>query len=310
MFCGGLAVTIGAMSQGFRVGAAIGLEVGDLAPDEVIAAFASSQHGVVARAQLLCAGVGPRAIRHRVDAGRLHPLYRGVYAVGHRVLSQRGHWLAATLAVNGVLSHRSAGALWRVRPWTGRIELTVRTGSARRPGLLVHRAALAPDEITTHEGIPTTTPARTLLDLAAVLDRAALQRAINEAEILRLDGPHALAARYPTKRGTKALRSLAPPMHTKRELEARFALFLNDRRFPTPRTNVLIDGHEVDAVWPDKHLIVELDSYTFHSPRQAFEDDRRKDRHLIANGWTVIRVTWRDLDDPEALARELRALGL
>jgi very-short-patch-repair endonuclease len=164
--------------------------------------------------------------------------------------------------------------------------------------------------MTTHHGIPTTTPPRTLLDLAAVLDRTALQRAINEAEVLRLEGPFKLAQRHPTKRGTAALRTLAPPSHTKRELEARFVLFLNDRRFPRPQTNVLIEGHEVDAVWPDKRLIVELDSYTFHATRQAFEDDRRKDRHLVTAGWTVVRVTWRDLDDPEALERELRTLGL
>jgi very-short-patch-repair endonuclease len=218
--------------------------------------------------------------------------------------------MAAALATNGVLSHRSAGALWGIRPWTGRIELSVPGGSSRRPGLLLHRAVLAHDEITLRDGIPTTTPARTLLDLAAVLDRTALQRAINEAEVQRLEGPFKLAQRHPTKRGIAALRTLAPPRHTKRELEARFVLFLNDRRFPRPQTNVLIEGHEVDAVWPGKRLIVELDSYTFHATRQAFEDDRRKDRHLVAAGWTVVRVTWRDLDAPEALERELRALGL
>jgi very-short-patch-repair endonuclease len=183
-------------------------------------------------------------------------------------------------------------------------------GTTRRPGLLLHRAVLAPDELTTHHGIPTTTPARTLLDLAAVVDRAALQRAINEAEVQRLQGPYELAGRYPTKPGTANLRALAPPTHTKRELEARFALFLDDRRFPAPQTNVLVEGYEVDAAWPDKRLIVELDSFTFHTTRQAFETDRRRDRHLTAAGWTVIRITWRDLDDPDALAGELRALGL
>ena len=286
------------------------VETGDLGPDAVIGALAGRQHGVVSRAQLRAAGIGASAIGRRVDAGRLHPLYRGVYAVGHRVLSQRGRWMAAVLATNGVLSHRSAGALWGIRPWTGRIDVTVLRGTTRRPGLVLHRAVLAPDEITTHHGIPTTTPARTLLDLASVLDRSALQRAINEAEVQRLEGPYDLAQRHPTKRGTAALRALARPSHTKRELEARFALFLNDRRFPTPQTNVLIEGYEVDAVWPDRKLIVELDSYTFHATREAFEADRRRDRHLAAKGWRVIRITWRDLDDPEALAEELRALGL
>jgi very-short-patch-repair endonuclease len=218
--------------------------------------------------------------------------------------------MAATLATNGVLSHRAAGALWGVRPWTGRVDVTVSGGAAKRPGVLLHRTVLPPDEITTHHGIPVTTPARTLLDLAGVLDRTALQRAINEAEVLRLPGPHALAQRHPTKRGIKALRALAPAAHTKRELEARFVLFLDDRRLPRPQTNALIEGYEADAAWPAHRLIVELDSWTFHATRDAFENDRRRDRHLTAAGWRVVRVTWRDLDDAAALEAELRALGL
>ena len=218
--------------------------------------------------------------------------------------------MAATLATGGVLSHRSAGALWGLRPWSGRIDVTVPWPKCERNGLLLHRAVLRDDEITVRDGIPTTTPARTLLDLAAVLDRTALQRAINEAEILRLEGPHRLAERYRTKRGTRALRALAPPTHTRSDLEARFHAFLDDRRFPTPQTNALVEGHEVDAAWPAHKLLVELDGYAFHATRDAFELDRRRDRRLTAAGWRVIRITWRDLDDPEALARELRALGL
>ena len=182
-------------------------------------------------------------------------------------------------------------------------------GTTPRPGLLLHRAVLAPDEITTHHGIPVTTPARTLLDLAGVLQRHQLQQAINEAEILRLEGPHQLASRYPTKRGTRALRTLAPPSHTRRDLEARFQTFLDDRRFPRPRTNVLIEGKEVDSVWPDQKLIIELDSWEYHRTRHAFETDRRTDRRLKAAGWTVIRITWRDLDEPDSLEDELRALA-
>jgi very-short-patch-repair endonuclease len=254
--------------------------------------------------------VARRAIEHRIAAGRLHPLYRGVYAVGHRVLSQRGRWMAATLATDGVLSHRSAGALWVIRQWQGRIDITTPRTRRARPGLLLHRAVLAPDEITVRDGIPVTTTARTLLDLAGVLQRHQLQQAINEAGRLRLEGPHQLASRYPTKRGTRALRTLAPPTHTKQDLEARFHTFLNDRRFPRPQTNTIIEGKEVDFAWPDRKLIVELDSWEFHRTRAAFEDDRRTDRRLKAKGWTVIRITWRDLDDPDALEEELRALAL
>jgi very-short-patch-repair endonuclease len=218
--------------------------------------------------------------------------------------------MAAVLATGGVLSHRSAAALWGLRPSDGRIEVTSPRTRRARPGLLVHRAVLPPDETTTHHGIPTTTPARTLIDLAGVLDRHQLQRAINEAELLRLDGPRELLPRYRTKKGTAALRSAAPPTHTRSDLEARFTTFLNDRRFPRRQTNTLIEGIEVDFAWPTHRLTVELDSYEYHRTRAAFERDRQRDRRLIAAGWRVVRITWRDLDDPAALATELRALGL
>jgi very-short-patch-repair endonuclease len=133
------------------------------------------------------------------------------------------------------------------------------------------------------------------LDLAGALQRHQLQQAINEAERQRLEGRQEQARRHPTKRGTKALRTLAPPTHTRRDLEARFTTFLNDRRFPMPQTNVLIEGVEVDAAWPDKRLIVELDSWEYHKTRQEFERDRRRDRQLAAKGWTVLRIrcaTW------------------
>jgi very-short-patch-repair endonuclease len=254
---------------------------------------------------LLAAGIGARAIDLRLRSGRLHPLHRGVYAVGHQVVSLRGRWMAAALATGGVLSHRSAGALWGLRPFNGRIDVTVPWDKTQRTGTLLHRAVLAPDEITTHEGIPVTTPARTQLDLAGVLQRHQLQQAVNEAERLRLDGPQ--PNRHPTKKGTANLRALAPPTHTRRDLEARFTTFLTDRRFPAPQTNVLVEGKEVDFAWPASRLIIELDSWEYHRTRAAFEDDRRTDRRLKAAGWTVLRVTWRDLDEPGRLAAELAA---
>ena len=215
--------------------------------------------------------------------------------------------MAATLATRGVLSHRPAGALWCLRRWNGRIDITVAWDKSSRTGILLHRAVLAPDEITIHDGIPVTTPDRTQLDLAAVLQKHQLQQAINEAERLQLPGAHDLATRHPTRKGTANLRTLAPPTHTKRDLEARFTTFLNDGRFPIPQTNVLIEGVEVDAAWPDRKPIVELDSWEYHRTREEFERDRRKDRRLAAKGWTVLRVTWRDLDEPGRLAAELAA---
>ena len=213
--------------------------------------------------------------------------------------------MAATLATGGVLSHRSAAALWGMRPFDGRIEITTRAARRPRQGLLLHRAVLPPDETTTHHGIPVTTPARTQLDLAGVLQKHQLRQVMNEAERLRLPGAHELANRHPTTKGRARL--TAPVAHTRRDLEARFHTFLDDRRFPRPQTNVLIEGKEVDVVWPDRRLIVELDSWEYHRTRANFEDDRRRDRRLAAQGWTVLRVTWRDLDEPGRLAAELAA---
>jgi hypothetical protein len=289
----------------------IGGKTVPLGVDGVIGGLVERQHGVVCRGQLVAAGVGVRAIEYRVEAGRLHPLHRGVFAVGHRAVSQRARWLAAVLAsgIGAVLSHRAAAALWGIRPASGgRIEVTKPRTRDERKGLLLHRAVLPNDEVTTHEGIPTTTPARTLLDLAAVLDRHQLQRAMNEAEVRRLEGPFELVQRYPRRKGIAKLRTLAPPTHTRSDLEARFATFLDDRGFPPPLTNPLIEEFEVDAAWPDRRLIVELDSYEFHRTRQAFENDRRRDRRLTAAGWRVMRVTWRDLDEPGRLAAELAGL--
>jgi len=102
---------------------------------------------------------------------------------------------------------------------------------------------------------------------AYLLQRHQLQQAINEAERLRLQGPQ--PDRHPTKKGTANLRRLAPPTHTRRDLEARFTTFLNDRRFPMPQTNVVIEGLEVAAAWPDRKLVVEIPRYTINYAKEA-----------------------------------------
>ena len=179
--------------------------------DGLIAGLAARQHGVVARRQLVELGLGRRAIGNRIDAGRLHPIHRGVYAVGHRPRTSEAAWMAAVLVADGaVLSHRSAAALWGIRRNDRTaVEITVPRALKRRARLEIHQARLQPDEITTHNGIPVTTPARTLLDLAAVVSPHHLERAATEAEIRRLGSPtslDALVARYPARAGTRAIR--------------------------------------------------------------------------------------------------------
>jgi predicted transcriptional regulator of viral defense system len=293
--------------------------------DGLIAALAHRQHGVVGRAQLVRLGLGRRAIGHRLGCGRLHRVHRGVYAVGHRVLSQEATWMAAALAggPNAVLSHRSAAALWGIR--TGgptRVEVTVPRALRSRTGLHVHRGVLAADEVTAVRGIPVTTAARTLLDLAAVLTPARLERAVEEAERLRLgDDPslHALVARHPRRRGVATLRRILDDAQiavafTRSELEERFLAFLADAGLPRPLVNApveLLGGTrvEADCLWPAERLAVELDGHASHATRAAFERDRARDRGLQAAGWRVVRITWRHLHgEPQSLAAELRML--
>lgn len=282
----------------------------------MIAGVAERQHGVIALRQLAALGAGRGAINHRVWSGRLRPIYRGVYGVGHRVLSREGHWMAAVLATGtgAVLSHRSAAALWELRPTArARVEITTRRALHARSGIQPHRAVLAPDEITTTRGIPTTTPARTLLDLAAVLPEQAVRRAVNEAEVLRLADAtalHDLKARHPRHRGISKLHEDHHiPALTRSELEARFITFLDEAVLPRPIVNTLIEGMEVDFAWPAHSLIAELDGFAFHATRRAFEQDRARDRRLQARGWRVVRITWRQLHvEPQQLAGELAVL--
>ena len=265
-------------------------------PDATIAALAGRQHGVVSRRQLLELGVGRRAIERRIEGNRLHVVHVGVYAVGHRVLTPHGRWMAAVLGAgpDAVLSHRSAAALWGIRPTSAaRVEVTTPRDLRRRTHLHPHRAVLPADEVTRKDGIPVTTPERTLLDLAAVTQRHELDRALDEAEILRLPGPQHLLDRHPHHRGTTNLRALL--LHARRStrspLEAEFLEFVDDHGFERPETNTIIEGYEVDAVWREQRLIVELDGYATHGTRRAFERDRARDRKLSAKGWRPIRLT-------------------
>ncbi|MEA2390075.1 MAG: hypothetical protein QOK31_184 [Solirubrobacteraceae bacterium] len=231
--------------------------------------------------------------------------------------------MAAVLAAGpgAVLSHRSAAALWSLRRYDGTPEATVWPRRRSRAGLRLHAAALPADEVTEHDGIPVTTPARTLLDLASILDPSAFERALHEAEVQRLHGPLSLVdllTRHAGARGTGALRkalnrALIGIDITRSELEHRFLAFLDDQKLPRPRSNAILPltdrTIEADCVWTPARLIVELDGHATHSTRRGFERDRARDRALQAVGWRVVRITWRQLhDDPSAVARDLRAL--
>jgi very-short-patch-repair endonuclease len=206
-----------------------------------------------------------------------------------------------------VLSHRSAATLWRIVPrWPTTPEVTT-TSKHRLPGIHVHRSR-HPDA-TIHYGIRVTTPARTLVDLADVLTPKRLTRALNEAQVQRLVTPAELTTlltRYPGRRTSQ----LTPERGaTKSDLEDDFTRFLKRHHLPLPERNQTIVGHEVDAVYRDHHLVIELDSRQFHATPHAFEQDRDRDADLLNAGFPTIRITHHRLTEHQAKeAKRLREI--
>ena len=297
-------------------------EVEVRARERGIAHLAARQHGVVGRDQLVELGFSRRAIDRRLERGRLHLVHRGVYAVGHRLLTPRGTWMAAVLAggPGAVLSHGSAGALWDLLRPGGPPHVTVRGRAHSRGGLRVHCGRVERDETTVRDGIPTTTVARTLLDLATLLPAHRLEWAVAEAERRRLADSAPLGellARHRGRRGVAALRAIVADRRLgldvpRSELESRFVAFLDRRGFGRPELNATVELPdrviEVDCVWREACLAVELDGHAWHADSHAFESDRARDRALIAAGWRPMRVTWRHLHRaPTELERQLRA---
>ena len=277
--------------------------------------LAGGQHGLVTRAQLLGIGLGKGAVKYRVNSSRLWPVQRGVYRVGPLV-SPRMREMAAVLACGpkAVISHRSVAVVWQQLPPPRELapmDVTVRSQDRRRrPGVRLHRCeGLEPDEVTTIEGIPVTTPARTLLDLASTVSSRELEQALARAErsgLVKREKLLSLVARHPRHRGARVLLSLlregAAPAFTRSEAEERFLALMRKSRLPVPETNVTLEGYEVDFLWRRERLVVEVDGFAFHSSPGQFERDRTRDAQLSAEGLQVVRVTWRQLvNEPEAM---------
>lgn len=293
--------------------------------DTEVAHLAEAQHGVVARWQLMDIGMTERAIEHRIATGRLHLVGKGVYAVGHRCLSREGRWLTAVLSSgpSAVLSHRSAAALWGIRSSAGGpVDITLPSKSTSSRRVRRHHSLLPADEVGEHEGIPVTSVPRTTLDLAARASIDEVESVIREAEYRqlydRLSLPD-LLDRYPGRRGVQRVRTALeriealPPGRPRSPLEERFLPFLRRHGLPRPRLNdwIVVGTHrfQVDCHWEGTGQIVELDSWQAHGTRTAFRSDRTRDRILRVSGYAVTRISWAQLDDePEAVARDLRAL--
>jgi hypothetical protein len=251
---------------------------------------------------------------------RLHRIHHTVYAVGHPLLSLNARYTAAVLACGerAALSHRDAATLLGLLPvGSGAIDVTTpRRGSRRIPGIAVHRSrSLEPDETTTWEGVPCTTVARTLVDLAGCESSRRVRRAVEQSLVLNVFDLKATSValdRARGRRGTGALRRLLSEIHgepplTRRELERRFLELMRAAGLPLPVVNGYIAGHEVDFHWPTHRLVVETDGRAYHGHALAFHNDRRRDLDLELAGWHVLRITWRQVvHEPERVTALLR----
>ena len=293
--------------------------------DHLIKELARRQHGVVAGWQLNQLGFGEGVARKRKAVGRFHRVHQGVYAFGHPVLSRKGHLIAAVLACgpSAVLSHRSAAHLHEIlddsRNW---VDVVAPNRRGRAPdGIRAHRdGTLTPTDRVMIDGIPCTSIARTLLDIAATESPRTLRYAVTQAEVeevFDLTEVVELLKRSKGRRGVARLRS-AIEHHDPQEQEARLELEKKLLRLikraglrPEVNGHLLVQGISLmpDFIWRDARLIVEADSRRVHGTVTAFEKDRLRDQRLAAAGWTVIRVTWHQVtNEPERLVQTLRKL--
>ncbi|HLM30258.1 MAG TPA: type IV toxin-antitoxin system AbiEi family antitoxin domain-containing protein [Solirubrobacterales bacterium] len=285
--------------------------------------LAARQHGVVARSQLIDLGAHPRLIDEWVTCRRLVVVHRGVYALGSRNLPGEGRWMAAVLVggPDSALSHVAAAGLHELLGHARPIaHVTVARRRRSRPGIVFQQNALPSDEITVVEGIPVTTVARTLLDVAATWSKPRLRQAVSLAEhrlVTSSPSLPALIERYPGRRGLADLREILSGDRlgldlARSELEIEFQEFLYQRGLPLPEINAIVEvgGRqlEVDCLWRSQRFVVELDSRAHHAGWETAETDRARDLTLLSGGFRCARVTARKLRrDADRLEVELRA---
>jgi predicted transcriptional regulator of viral defense system len=259
--------------------------------DVALALLASSQHGVLSIRQLeQRVGFSHQAVERAVASGRLHRIHRGVYAVGHAKPTRKGECLAAVLAVGpgSSLSYHSAGwpwGLWSGSPAPFEVTSLVPGHHKPPPGVKRHRARnLAEDDRALVDGIPVTSVARTLLDLAWKLRSDQLRRVLARAEDLKLIDLEAIQdviernrGHHGAKRLRFALATYERPIWSRSEFERRFVEHILASGVPRPATGWNEVGHEIDVYWPERRFGVELDSFETHGTREAFEVDRERD---------------------------------
>jgi very-short-patch-repair endonuclease len=283
----------------------------------VIRELADRQRGYVSRHQLLARGITRQAIAHRRRSGQLIDVHRGVYAVGHVPTLPQDRAMAAILACgpHAALSRSAAAPLWAIeKGWRMPFELTVWAGDRRPSGLIVHRAKLEPPDITTQLGLRVTSPARTVLDLAPTLQRP-LWRVVNElcdAGWLRIGQLVDVVTRFPRHPGAALVRAILLDGRgpSRSQVEDATRELIDAYEFPPARFNVrLSTGHTVDVLFAAERLIVEVDSWLWHKSREAFREDRRRDRQHAGLGLQTVRLVYEDIvAAPDRTARELHRI--
>lgn len=276
--------------------------------------LAGRQHGIVARRQLLALDFNSREIEHRVSRGRLHVVTRGVYAVGWPRLTRERRWMAAVLACGdrAMLSHCSAAALLGIgterRGWT---DVSVgRRCELKRRGLRVRsRTTVKQEDVMRQNGIPVTTPTRTLIDLASDLDPLAVERAVNEADKRDLVDPETLRSRlsaYEGEPGAPLLRELLDKRTFRlsdSDLEILFRPIAAEAELPIPLSKQIVNGWEVDFYWPNLALVVETDGLRYHRTASSQTRDARRDRAHALAGMTSLRFTHYEVRHEPAVVR-------
>ena len=288
------------------------------APGQVGARLGGAQRGAVKRAQLLAAGVSRHSVDRRAQSGDLHRKHRGVYIVGHLALAPRANEAAALLACGegALLSHRSAAHVWSLlESVPDRVDVTL-VGRRCRPkeGVRLHWVAeIDRRDVRRRDGLPLTSPARTLVDLAFDASADELDRAVSEAralDLLRTGELERALERSPGRRGAAPTRAFLlredQPGYTRSKAERQMRRLMNAAGLPVPVANAKVAGYTADFLWREQRVIVEVDGYQFHGHRAAFERDRRKDMALSAAGYRVIRITWWQLrDEPFAVVAHI-----
>jgi very-short-patch-repair endonuclease len=269
-----------------------------------MAAIARRAHGVVTRPELLAAGISASGIKRYVTNGLLITQFPGVYRVGHTAPSIEASFMAAVKACGetAFLRNRAAGYLLGLlkRP-PPRPE--VWTVTERRIKGIDTRRSRRKRNIVRVKGIPVTSVAETLVDLAAVLTEEELARACHEAGVRYRTTPRQVDAVLPRNApGGAKLRAVmrGDTNVTLSQLEREFLKLLRNARIPLPKTNKIAGGKRVDCRWPDQRLTVELDSYRFHNSRYAWEQDRERERQARKRGDEFRRYTWRDITEGAA----------